>query len=300
MTKIMVIGEGMLELSGDGPAWQLGYGGDTLNTAIHLARFGHDVAFASALGIDAFSEELRRRWRDEGLDISLVLTDPDRLPGLYAIRTDAAGERSFTYWRGESAARQMFSLSESHRLAEAADQADLLLFSLISLAILSAPSREMLFDLCRRTKARGGRIGFDGNYRPKLWCGPAEAIAARDAAIALCDFGLPTLEDELALAGLSTAKEVATHWRGLGAKETIVKLGAEGCLVEDCVVAPAARLSPVDTSGAGDAFNAGYLHARLSGAESLDAARCGHELAGWTLMRRGALPAPDASAPYRR
>lgn len=300
MTKIMVIGEGMLELSGDAPAWRLGYGGDTLNTAIHLARFGHKVAFASALGADAFSDELRLRWRDEGLDVSLVLTDPDRLPGLYAIRTDAVGERNFTYWRGESAARQMFFLPDSHRLAEAADCADLLLFSLISLAILPVPARELLFDLCGRTKARGGRIAFDGNYRPKLWRDPAEAIAARDTAIALCDFGLPTLEDEFTLAGLSTAEAVIAHWHGLGAEEAIVKLGAEGCLVDDRIVAPAARLSPVDTSGAGDAFNAGYLHARLGGALPIDAARCGHELAAWTLMRPGAVPAPDASAPYRR
>lgn len=300
MTRIMVVGEGMLELSGDESGWQLGYGGDTLNTAIHLARFGHEVAFATALGAEPFSDELRQRWRDEGLDISLVLADPNRLPGLYAIRTDADGERSFTYWRDESAARQMFVLPDSQRLSDAADRADLLLFSLISLAILPAASREMLFDLCRRTRARGGRIAFDGNYRPRLWRDTAEAIEVRDAAIALCDVGLPTLEDELALSGQSTATEVAAHWQGLGAKETIVKLGAEGCLVGDCIVAPTARLSPVDTSGAGDAFNAGYLHARIGGAEPLDAARCGHELAGWTLMRRGAVPAPDASAPYPR
>lgn len=300
MTRIVVIGEGMLELSGDGPAWHLGYGGDTLNTAIHLARFGHDVAFASALGTDAFSDELRRRWQDEGLDTSLVLSDPDRLPGLYAIRTDAGGERSFTYWRGESAARQMFALPDSHRLAEAADCADMLLFSLISLAILPTSSREKLFDLCRRTRARGGQIAFDGNYRPRLWRDAAEAIEARDTAIALSDFGLPTLEDERALAGLSTAEEVASHWQGLGAKEVIVKLGAEGCLVGGRVVAPAVRLSPVDTSGAGDAFNAGYLHARLCGAAPPDAAQGGHALAGWTVMRRGAVPAADTKAPYPR
>ena len=300
MAKVVVVGEGMLELSSDGPGWRLAYGGDTLNTAIHLARFGHEVAFATALGTDSFSDELRLAWQGEGIDISLVLTDPDRLPGLYAIRTDAEGERSFTYWRSESAARQMFALPEARRFAAAADRADLLLFSLISVAILPHGSREMLHDLCRRTNAGGGRVAFDGNYRPRLWRNANEAIAERDAAIALSDIGLPTLEDELALSGPSTAEAVSARWRGLGARETVVKLGAEGCMINGHIVPPASRLSPIDTSGAGDAFNAGYLHARLGGAHPADAARCGHDLAAWTLMRRGAVPAPDADAPYLR
>lgn len=298
MARIMVIGEGMLELSDSGSGWRLEYGGDTLNTAIHLARFGHDVVFATALGADRFSDDLRRRWRDEGLDISQVLTDPDRLPGLYAIRTDRTGERSFTYWRGESAARNLFSLPESGRLTEAVDRADMLLFSLISLAILPAPARTSLFDLCRRLKRRGGRIAFDGNYRPILWRDAADALEARNEAISLCDIGLPTLDDETALTGTLTAEKVAKQWRLLGAGETIVKLGSEGCLVDERTVSPAARLSPVDTSGAGDAFNAGYLNARLVGAHQFEAARRGHDLAAWTLMRRGAAPPSDPSAPY--
>jgi len=300
MAKVVVLGEGMLELSADGPGWRLAFGGDTLNTAIHLARFGHDVAFATALGTDAFSDELRRGWRDEGLDVSLVLTDPDRLPGLYAIRTEADGERSFTYWRDHSAARQMFTLPGAQHFEVAADRADLLLFSLISVAILPHASRAMLRDLCRRTNAGGGRVAFDGNYRPKLWRNTNEGIAERDAAIALSDIGLPTLEDELALSGPSTAEAVSARWRELGARETVVKLGAEGCMIDGRIVSPASRLSPIDTSGAGDAFNAGYLHARLGGALPADAARCGHELAAWSLMRRGAVPALDGDAPYLR
>jgi 2-dehydro-3-deoxygluconokinase len=107
LARIVVIGEGMLELSRKGEGWQLGYGGDTLNTAIHLARAGHDVAYLTALGIDPMSANLKARWAAEGLDTSLVLDHPSRSTGLYAISTDAAGERSFAYWRDSSAARQM-------------------------------------------------------------------------------------------------------------------------------------------------------------------------------------------------
>lgn len=302
MTRIIVVGEGMLELTRAGGLWRMGHGGDTLNTAIHLARYGRDVAYMTALGDDPFSDGLRADWRDQGLDVSLILTDPERRPGLYAITTDAAGERAFTYWRGESAARRLFALPGAARVAAEAERADLLLFSLISLAVLPAEGREALFDLCRRVRARGGRTAFDGNYRPRLWTDVEEARAARDRALAFADIGLPTLEDERALGdGTEEAEIVRDRWCALSAGEVAVKLGGRGCLVEGGVlVPPPALLAPVDTSGAGDAFNAGYLHARLSGADPATAALAGHRLAGWVIMRPGAAPPADADAPYRR
>ena len=103
--RAVLVGEGMLELSQEGAAWRLGYGGDTLNTAIHLARAGIETAYLTAVGSDPFSADLKAKWQGEGLDTSLILTHPTRGSGLYAINTDERGERSFTYWRGESAAR---------------------------------------------------------------------------------------------------------------------------------------------------------------------------------------------------
>lgn len=297
--RAVLLGEGMIELSRAGDGWRLGYGGDTLNTAIHLARSGDDVAYATALGCDPFSEDLRAAWAAEGIDTSLILADPDRQPGLYAIRTDERGERSFHYWREHSAARALFALPGIDSVLAAAERADLLCYSLITLAILPADARTRLFGLCRAVRARGGRVAFDGNYRARLWPSAAGAREARDAAIACADIGLPTLEDEVALGGPSGPDAVAAHWAGLGAGETIVKLGARGCRLPDGrIVPPPALLEPVDTSGAGDAFNAGYLHARMAG-EPIDAAAlAGHRLAGWVVTRPGAIPARSADAPY--
>jgi 2-dehydro-3-deoxygluconokinase len=292
--RVVLVGEAMLELSQDGSGWRLAYGGDTLNTAIHLARAGVDTAYLTALGDDPFSADLRARWSAEGLDTALVLTDAARNPGLYAITTDPEGERSFTYWRGESAARQVFDCPGIDAALDAAANADLLGFSLVSLAILPEPSRARLLDLAREVRRRGGRVAFDGNYRPRLWPDAATARAARDAAIATADIGLPTLEDEVLLGSAPDAAAIAAHWQALGCAETIVKLGPDGCLLpNDGVIAPERVLAPVDTSGAGDAFNAGYLAARLRGEEPATAARAGHALAGWTIMRRGAIPAQD-------
>lgn len=285
----------MLELSQDGSGWRLGYGGDSLNTAIHLSRAGIDTAYLTALGGDPFSAKLKHRWVAEGLDTSLILTDPARNPGLYAITTDDRGERSFTYWRNDSAARRLFGCAGIDAAMSNAATANLLGFSLISLAILSPAGREQLLDLARKVRANGGKVAFDGNYRPRLWESVEAARQARDAAIAVADIGLPTLEDEALLSGSADADAVALHWTRLGCPETIVKLGANGCrLTDGTILPPPEILIPVDTSGAGDAFNGGYLAARLRGLSIAESAHAGHKLAGWCVMRRGAVPDKDS------
>lgn len=298
--RIVVVGEGMLELARavDG-GWHLGHGGDTLNTAIHMARLGANVAFASAIGTDSFSLRLLSGWEAEGLDCSLLLRDPARQSGLYAIELDEQGERSFAYWRGQSAARLMFDHADTDRLVATAQSADLLYFSLISLAILPEQGRQKLLALAQRVRTNGGRVAFDGNYRPRLWDTAEAAISARDRAIAVADIGLPTLDDETALSGESTAQDVADHWRGRGCEEVVVKLGSKGCLLPDAARSmPPAQLRPVDTSGAGDAFNAAYLSSRMLGQPPAVAAASGHRLAGWTIGRHGAIPPRDEHAPY--
>jgi 2-dehydro-3-deoxygluconokinase len=300
--QIVTVGEGMIELSraADGSGWRVGYGGDTLNTALHLARLGRHVAFLSAIGDDPFSRDLRADWAREGLDTRWVLTDPSRRAGLYAITNDQQGERHFPYWRGESAARRMFDLPDSEAAAMQASGAALLLFSMISLAILPPPARERLIALAHEVRARGGRVAFDTNYRPALWPDLAAARAAHRAAMAVADIGLPTIEDEAALTGLDDPAAIERHWHEAGVTEVALKMGGEGCRVGGVSIAPPQRLTPRDTSGAGDAFNAGYLHARLAGLAPAEAAAAGHAMAGWVVMNMGAVPPLDATAPYRR
>ena len=296
---ITVIGEAMLELSrGSGDSWDLRYGGDVINTAVHLARSGDTVRLASALGSDPMSAELLTQWQAEGVDTSLVLAAADRLPGLYAIETDANGERSFHYWRNDAAARRMFSLPDSASMVEQAAASDLLYFSLITLAILPDDGREALLSLCETVRARGGKVAFDGNYRPRLWADAATARHWRDRAIAVSDMGLPTLADEVEMGEADDAVDAAARWGAGEGREVIVKLGGDGCLIDGTIIPIPRMVDVIDSSGAGDAFNGGYLHARLSGASPQDAAVAGHILAGWNIGRRGAIPARDAQAPY--
>ncbi|HSG34397.1 MAG TPA: sugar kinase [Sphingomonadaceae bacterium] len=298
--KIVCAGEAMVELRREGAAWHVHYGGDTLNVALHLVRLGHNVAYLTALGLDPFANGMSAAWSKEGLDLNLVQTHPTRSTGLYAIETDVRGERHFSYWRSDSAARAMFECDGIDDAEEDARQADLLFFSLISLAILPESGRERMLRLAERVRANGGQVAFDSNYRPRLWESREVARIWHDRAVAQADFGFPTLDDERMIGVDDRPDEVARYWEGLGCREVVVKLGAEGCRLPDGqVVLPAVNLDPVDTSGAGDAFDAGYLGTRLRGASMEDAAHAGNGLAGWTLMHPGAIPAQSESAPYK-
>jgi 2-dehydro-3-deoxygluconokinase len=299
---VLAIGEAMIELSGaDLRAPALGFAGDVLNTAIGLARLGVGVGFATALGDDPFSAELLSMVGDEGVGTSAIATVPGGLPGLYAIRTDADGERRFYYWRRDSAARRMLDSGRDAALGAAVSAARHVYLSGITLAILPDAARQALFALLDRARDAGTTILFDGNYRPALWGDPGEARAATAALLARTAIALPTFQDEQALFGDRTAEAVAARLHGLGVAEVVVKDGVRGCFVSApgssrWVDVPVA-VAPVDTSGAGDAFNAGYLAARLAGRPPADAALAGHRMAAVTLAHAGAIPPRGAVKP---
>jgi 2-dehydro-3-deoxygluconokinase len=298
-SRIICLGEAMVELSPRQGGWHVHYGGDTLNLALHLTRLGHRTAYLTALGTDPFAGSMKSDWGREGMDTSLVLTHPTRTTGLYAIETDQRGERHFSYWRGESAAREMFDCEGIDYAQDQVRAADLFAFSLISLAILPERRRKRVIGLAQEVREHGGKVAFDSNYRARLWEDREAARYWRDAAIEVANFGLPTLEDEVALQPEEDEDQVALRWEARGCGEVVVKLGAHGCRLPDGTLQQPEQLyDALDSSGAGDAFDAGYLAARMRGAELALAARHGERLAAWVLMRSGAIPPRDHAAPY--
>jgi 2-dehydro-3-deoxygluconokinase len=286
----VAIGECMIELSGGmGGAARLAFGGDTLNTAIYVARLGQPTAYVTALGRDPYSEHMVAAWTAEGIDVSAVVRSPTHLPGLYAITTDAGGERSFHYWRAQSAARALFSLEGAEAALERARDAACLYLSGITLSLYDRAGQARLFALARSVRERGGIVAFDPNYRPRGWADAPTAKAAFDAMAGIATLALPTHSDEIMLHPGETPSGTLARWRAAGVGEVVVKLGAEGALVGDGALVPTMPVTPRDTTGAGDSFNAGYLAARLAGETPIEAARAGHRLAGAVVMHPGAV-----------
>ncbi len=300
---MIVIGECMLELTRDADRWQLGYAGDAFNTALYLSRLGVPTAFMTALGADAFSQELRAEWQADGLDTSMVLTDASRLPGLYAVRNDADGERHFYYWRDRSAARQLFSLSGIEAAVTRARAARQLYLTGITLSVFGHADRAQLNGIAAAVRAGGGQVVFDPNYRPSGWNMAEEARAAIRALAPFVSLAMPTFADEATLFGDASPTVTAARWHGWGAEQVIVKLGAEGCLVSDAggiEAVPAVKVDQViDTTAAGDAFNAGFLAARGAGQDPVQAARAANRLAALVIQHRGAILPRERTAQLR-
>ena len=298
---VFIFGEAMLEYHSQGGSG-LRYGGDTLNTAIHLARLGHDVAYVTALGIDPISDALVAAWQDEGIDTRFVLRHPARTPGIYAIHLDDHGERSFLYWRDQSAAREMFDLDGMNEAIAAAAEAKILYFSLITLAIVGDFGREQLFELSDKRRAAGLAVAYDSNFRPALWRSIADARAASERATGSCSIGLPTNNDERHLwqSGESDT-DIAKRWHDEG-RAVVLKAGESGCVLmrdrqHQPEMIPAQKVRVVDTSGAGDAFNAGFLSCYLSKNNLVECVAQGQSLAQKVIGKMGAIPVETPETP---
>ncbi|QIB33596.1 sugar kinase [Ancylobacter pratisalsi] len=301
------IGEAMVELSQhEGALWRMGFAGDTLNTAWYMRACldqdtvagGWRVAYFSRLGADPFSERMIRFLDANRIETGYIGRDPQRNVGLYSIELHE-GERSFSYWRGQSAARLL--ADDEAALASAIAQADAVYFSGVTLAILAPDRRAFLLECVAQTRAAGKMTAFDPNLRPQLW---ESADAMREwlrRAAGVATIALPSFDDEATWFGDADILACARRWREDGAGEVVVKNGG-GTLAllagsgeietQECT-----RVVPVDSTGAGDSFNGGYLAARLRGLAPSRAARCAHDLAMRVVGARGALlPMADLSA----
>ncbi|CNC20452.1 sugar kinase [Yersinia intermedia] len=301
--NIAVIGECMIELSQKGTDLSRGFGGDTLNTAVYVARQvskqALNVHYVTALGTDNFSEEMLAAWQQEQIHTDLIQRMDNKLPGLYFIETDNTGERTFYYWRNDAAARFWLTSPAADEICQRLEKFDYLYLSGISLAILDSASRQRLLQLLRACRANGGKVIFDNNYRPRLWQSKQETQEAYRAMLACTDIAFLTLDDEDMLWGEKPLEQVIDRTQALGVSEIIIKRGADSCIVweKDGFEAhqydvPAVKLPKdkvVDTTAAGDSFSAGYLAVRLTGGSAHDAAVRGHLTASTVIQYRGAI-----------
>lgn len=303
MTGILCIGEAMVELSRAPQAglWRLGIAGDTLNTAWYLRRLLPDdwqVGYLTRVGTGEFSQNALDFMDAERLDTRHIRREIDREIGLYAISL-RDGERSFSYWRDNSAARRL--ADDAGALDVALAGCRLAYISGITLAILPPEGRTRLLHALAQARSAGTTVVFDTNLRPRLWPDAATMCRAVEAAAAGADLVLPSFDDERAHFGDASPAATAARYLGCGAAHVVVKnagdaihfSGSDGEGVVDDLPAE----TPVDTTAAGDSFNAGYLAAWLSGAGCAAAIRAGHDLSRRVIRHPGALVREALPAP---
>lgn len=299
---VVAVGEVMVELArGDDGRYAQSFGGDTFNTSVYLARAGVPVAYATALGTDPYSQGILDLAGAENVSSALVVRVSGRMPGLYVIETDPAGERQFYYWRDTAPARELFELPEWGVIAEALLGARLIYFSGITLSLYSNAGLGRFLAVLEMARQKGAVVAFDSNYRPSGWRGDlARARTVYAEALKRVDIALPSFDDEAALWGDASPDATVDRLHAFGIAEIAVKNGSNDALVattkeRDWVMVPEV-VTPVDTTAAGDSFNAAYLAARLDGASLTAAAQAGHRLSGEVVLHRGAIVPRAAKA----
>jgi len=277
-------------------SFNLGFAGDTFNTAWYLARIAAEieVSYLTAVGDDAISDDMRAFIRASGISDKYVRPIPGETVGLYLIHLDN-GERSFSYWRDRSAARQL-ALDPAF-LETAIEEADLIYYSGITLAILDAQSRENLFRALRRGRDLGKIVAFDTNLRPRLWSSTKEMTDTITRAAAQSDIVLPSFDDEAEWFGDASSLATLDRYAECGVARIIVKNSAQPVVFQqagqrgEVQVAPATNV--VDTTAAGDSFNAGVLAGILLQDDLAAGVRDGCQLASQVVRHKGALVPVD-------
>jgi len=292
-TQAVCIGEPLIELSrGSDGKFTLGCGGDTFNTAIYLARAGVDVAFATAVGDDPYSDGIVALATAEGVSCNLMLRAPGRLPSLCLVENGS--ERSVRTWREGAPARELFELPEWMRVAESLTAAKLIYFSGITLSLYSNIGLGRFLAVLEVARQQGAKVAFDGNFRPRGWKGDLPRTRTVFVeTLKRVDIALPTFDDEAVLWGDPSPEATVARLQAFGIGEIVVKNGPNSALVATAAatefVPVPEVLVPVDATAAGDGFNAGYLAARLAGEDSAKAAGAAHRLAGDVIRHPGAL-----------
>jgi 2-dehydro-3-deoxygluconokinase len=292
MTEVASIGECMIELkNAGGGLYSRGYGGDTLNTAVYLARLGVGVDYITAVGDDPMSDEMLAGWAAEGVGTGRVARLSGKLPGIYLIGTDENGERRFFHWRDTSAVRRLMDLSETAGILDSLAGYDLVYLSAVTLSLYDEKGRGRLIAALGRARGSGVRVAFDTNFRIRGWPDRDVARAVFGEAFEAADIVLASTEDLLPLYPEASADKLMAR---ISSPEAVLRLPEPASIVRFEGASHEIKADPVtdpvvDTTAAGDSFSAAYIAARLAGAGPVEAARMGHRLAGVVVCHPGAI-----------
>lgn len=294
MPNLLSIGECMVELASLGDdLMRKGFAGDTFNTAWYAHAFlpaEWTVDYFTALGDDKASGEMLEFMQAAGIGTRYIRRLEGKAPGLYMIHLDR-GERSFSYWRSVSAARQL--ADDRAALEAAVHAADIVYFSGITLAILPEGGRDTVIELAGAARREGKIVAFDPNIRPRLWAGRDEMLTTITKAAGAASIVLPGFDDEAAHFGDRSPDDTIARYRACGAGDVIVKDGARGATLAfgaDRFHVPACRAeNVVDTTSAGDSFNGGFLARLAAGQGPREAAEFAARVAAAVIGHPGAL-----------
>lgn len=250
-------------------------GGAESNVAVGLARLDRDVAWFSRLGMDPHGRYIESFVRGEGVETDAVVRDEEAPTGLMFKERRSPEQNRVFYYRDGSAASRLSTADLPRDLIESADYLHVTGIT----PALSDTCRETVFEAVNIANGAGVRVSVDPNLRLKLWGDEETMIGTMRDLFGRADVVSTGLNEADKLVNGAGPEALADSIRRLGPEIAIVKQGEDGAFVAGPGVAeyvPPYDVEPVDEIGAGDGFLAGFLAARLNGADLVEATRQGN------------------------
>ena len=262
MAKVWVTGDAVVDLIPEGEGTYLKCpGGAPANVAVGIARLGGETAFFGRVGQDPLGRFMKQVLSEEGVNTDLMKLDAEHRTSTVIVDLDDEGERSFTFMVKPSA--DQFTSSDD---VPAFAQGEWL--HACSIALANEPSRGTTLEAMKAIKDAGGYVSFDPNLREEVWANPAELKPVVMQAVALSDV-VKFSDDELLFLTDKTDLQTALTFleENYQLPLVIVTQGKKGALVvqgNEQQLVTGKPVSPVDTTGAGDAFVGGLLAGLVS------------------------------------
>ena len=267
-------------------------GGSVANVAVALARQGVAVGFVGTVGDDGFGRFALDDLVGEGVDVTYLRQVNAFTTTVFAL-IEPDGERLVTAWPPQNAAHTFLRPQD----VEAIDFSRAAWLHTSGMVMRASPVREAALHAMALARAAGVPVSLDLNLRLELWGWGDNIRETITRAVALADVVFGSAEEEIVpLAELNDHAQAAQALAD-GARTVIARLGAGGALV----ITPDGRAQHVagfptrvvDTLGAGDAFDGGFIAARLAGEDTVEATRWGNATAAWKIAHHGARGLPS-------
>jgi 2-dehydro-3-deoxygluconokinase len=295
---IISIGECMIELSTNesliyAEILHKYYGGDTLNAAVAAARLGSKVGYITRVGRDSFQTYLLDSWQAENIDTSNIKI-VEGYNGLYILSIQEESRKEFVFYRKKSASTTLSTDDISEEYIQSAN----IVYSTGITQSLSASAKGAVKKAFCIAKDKGCLVAYDPNYRERLW-DTDEANEAMEEIIDCVDIiMLNNIHDAEWLIDQTSPDKIIKYFWDKGVSTVAVKMGKKGCVIGyngEISTIPSKEVEPVDSTGAGDAFNGGFLHGISCGYTPFESARLATIVASEQIKGLGAVK----SLPYR-
>ncbi|MEM2129509.1 MAG: sugar kinase [Candidatus Bathyarchaeia archaeon] len=277
------------------PAFQKCFGGAPMNTLVGIARLGSSSGAITAVGEDPFGQFLIQELKRNNVDTSQVKIKKGTLTTLAFVANEPkTGERSFIFYRKPWVSGTSDSaLSIDDIDIEYIKGAEILHVS--GFALSQNPSRKAIIYAVKQAKKEGVKVSFDPTLRLDVWSSEHAIRKFYSLMLRLSDIATFSREEYSFLFGTANPKKAAEKCLRRGVKIVGIKLGVNGAFIMtkegQIINVPAFKVKAVDTTGAGDGWNAGFLVGILNKWDLKTCVTVANAVGALVVTKRGAITA---------